>query len=155
MTAWWFRLRKFLCRLVASRAVDRALDEEIQSYIAHDIEARIRSGLSPAEARRLALADFGGVGQVKEQVRDTRAAAWLDGLCQDIRYATRTLAKAPGFSLSVVGSLSLGVAAMVATIAFVNGMFFRPFPGVADQERLVEITRRGRSRPGRRGGGDS
>jgi predicted permease len=129
-------------RLWAGRAADRALDDEIQAYLREDVAARIRGGMSPEEARRTALADLGGVEQVKERMRDARTGAWIDGFAQDVRYAGRTLSTSPGYSLSVIGSLGLGMAGLIAAVAFVNGALFRPFPGVGNQHELVEIAYR-------------
>jgi hypothetical protein len=50
-------------RILDGRADDRALDDEIQAYLAEDIAARIRRGESPAGARRTALVELGGVEQ--------------------------------------------------------------------------------------------
>jgi hypothetical protein len=128
MSTWWPRLKALTRRLATGEKADRALDEELQAYLREDIEARIRSGDSPDEARRAALVELGGVEQVKEQVRDARTGAWLDTLLQDLRYGVRTLVKTPGYSLSVVGSLSPGIASVMVAVAFANGITFRPFP---------------------------
>ena len=135
MSTWWSRLKALMRRLAAGEKADRALDEEIQAYLREDIDARIRSGDSLEEARRAALAELGGVEQVKESVRDVRTGAWLDALLQDVRYGVRTLVKTPDYSLAVVGSLSLGIASVIAAVAFANGITLRPFPGVRDQPR--------------------
>ena len=139
MITWWSRLKALTRRLATGAKTDCALDDEIQAYLREDIDARIRSGDSLEEARRAALAELGGVEQVKERVRDVRTGAWLDALSQDVRYGVRTLVKTPDYSLSVVGSLSLGIASVIAAVAFTNGIALRPFPGVRDQRELVEI----------------
>jgi predicted permease len=139
MSTWWPRLKALTRRLAAGAKTDRTLDDEIQAYLREDIEARIRTGENSAEARRAALAELGGIEQVKERVRDARTGAWLDALLQDVRYGVRTLVKTPGYSLSVIGSLSLGMASVIAAVAFANGITLRPFPGVRDQRDLVEV----------------
>src|SRR5687768_17433732 len=58
---------------------------------------------------------------------------------RDIRFAMRSVAQARGFSLSVIGNLSLGLAATIVAFAFINGALLRPFPGVRDQDRLVTL----------------
>jgi hypothetical protein len=103
------------------------------------INGKIQSGLSPDEARRRALIELGGVEQVKEQVRESRTGAWLDDLRQDVRYGFRSLMQSRAFVFTVIGSLSIGIAANVAAFAFINAWLFRPYPGVGDQESLVEI----------------
>ena len=140
MSAVWRRFRSMMRRWFTARKADTALNEEIQSYLEIDIEAKIRSGMSPQEARRAARIEFGGVEQVREETRQSRTGAGIDNLIQDFRYAARTLVQAPGFSLSVVGSLAVGIAAVVAAFAFLNGWLLRPYPGVVQEERLIRIT---------------
>jgi predicted permease len=128
-----------LRRLVNGGARDEELSEEIRTFVEHDADSKIRSGMTSEDARRAALIELGGAEQVKERVREGRAGAWWESIFRDIRYAVRSLGQARGFSLSVIGSLSLGLAATIVAFAFINGALLRPFPGVEDQDRLVEV----------------
>ncbi len=96
--------------------------------------------MSPAEARRTALADMGGVEQVKEQVRSGATGAWFDTFCQDLRYAFRALQHSRGFTAWVIGSLAIGMAVTVAALALLNATLILPFPEVTDQKRLVRVS---------------
>lgn len=69
-----------------------------------------------------------------------RRSGLFHGLSEDARHAVRSLIRSPAFALCVIGSLALGVAAMIAAFTFVNALMFRPYPGVTDQDRLVRIT---------------
>src|SRR5688500_10720193 len=89
-------------------ARDRTPDAELESFLEHEIDARVESGMTPEDARRSALAAFGGLQQVKEQVREARLGAGLDAFVRDLRYAARTIRRSPGLSVAVVGSLSVG-----------------------------------------------
>jgi putative ABC transport system permease protein len=60
-------------------------------------------------------------------------------LDQDVRYALRTFATGKSFTLAVIGSLAIGIGATTAAFALVNAAFFRPFVGVEDQDRLVQV----------------
>src|SRR5688572_19098101 len=136
----WSRLRIVLRRWVGRGASDAELSEELRAFVEHDVESKIRSGMTPADARRAALIELGGAEQIKELVREARAGARWDGIFRDIRYAMRSLGRAPGFSLSVIGNLSLGLAAMIVAFAFINGALGPSIiPGIQDQDRLVEI----------------
>jgi len=139
MRRLWSRLRAMLRRVLDGGARDEELNEEIRTFVEHDIESRIRSGMTPEDARRAALIELGGAEQVKERVREDRAGARWESIFRDIRYAMRSMGKARGFSFSVIGSLSLGLAATIVAFAFINGALLRPFPGVRDQDRLVTL----------------
>ena len=63
--------------------------------------SRLRRALA---ARR----DFGGVEQIKAAYRDERGLPFIDMLMQDLRYAVRTLVRAPGFTCAaytIAGSI--------------------------------------------------
>ena len=139
MRRMWFRLRAALRRVRQGDARDDELGEELRAFVEHDAESKIRSGMTVEEARRAALIELGGAEQVKERMRDARAGARWEGTFRDLRYAMRSLGRAPGFSSSVIGNLSLGLAATVVAFAFINGALLRPFPGVRDQDRLVTL----------------
>src|SRR5262245_38567706 len=134
-----FRLWATLRRLLDGGARDEELSEEVRAYVEHDTESKIRSGMNPDDARREALIELGGAEQVKERVREDWAGARWESIFRDIRYAMRSLGQARGFSFSVTGSLSLGLAATIVAFAFINGALLRPFPGVRDQDRLVTL----------------
>lgn len=125
--------------LRGSSTSERAIEEEIESVVQHEIDARIASGMSPAEAQRTARAAFGSVEPIKEQVRDARTGALIENLVRDARYAWRGIRRSPGLSLAVVGSLAIGLAVTVAAIAFIKAMLFGSYPGITNQEQLVEV----------------
>jgi putative ABC transport system permease protein len=135
----WSRLRAMLRRVLDGRANDAELSEELRAFVEQDAESKIRSGMTPEDARRAALIELGGVEQVKERVREDRAGARWESVVRDIRYAMRSLGRARGFSSSVIANLSLGLAATIVAFAFINGALLRPFPGVRDQDRLVTL----------------
>ena len=140
MRRLWFRSWAALRRVLDGGTRDADLSEEIRAFVEHDADAKIRSGMTPEQARRAALIELGGAEQVKEHVRDASAGARWEGIFRDIRYAMRSLGRAPAFSSSVIGNLSLGLAAMIVTFALINGgSLRRPSPSIQDPDRLVEI----------------
>jgi predicted permease len=135
----WSRLRAFVRRVRRPTAWERALEDELHGYLDQEIADRVRAGLSPADARRAALATFGGVEQVKERVRDGATGSWLDIVVQDVRSAWRSLRHSRAYTMWVIGSLAVGMAVTIAAFALLNATMLRPFPEVADQKRLVRI----------------
>src|SRR3954447_9844227 len=95
------RFLSLLRNLGRRRKVERDLAAEVNSYVDLSTQRKVRDGLSEPQARREALVEFGGTEQVKELVRDARLGHFFETRTQDVRYAFRTLRKAPVFSLTV------------------------------------------------------
>ena len=133
-------LIRVLRRLAPAALRDRWA-EEWQAEIRH---ARERLANRRGRSLRLLAFTAGAVPDVIVLHRLPRAVTLnrgprFHGFGQDLRYAARSLASAKVFTATVVASLSIGVAAMAGAYAFINAGLFPRFPGVADQERLVEI----------------
>jgi macrolide transport system ATP-binding/permease protein len=113
------------------RRLDEDLDEELRSHIGFAIEENSMRGMSQEEARRAALRDFGGVTQTREEFRRTRGLPFLETLAQDVRYGLRQLGNSPGFTLTVVITLALGIGANTAIFTLVYGILERSLPVAA------------------------
>jgi predicted permease len=105
--------------------VEADLDQEVHSHLGLLTEENIRAGMPPHEAQRAARIELGGVEQVKEQVRDSRTGALLDSLLQDFRFALRQLRRSPGFALTAVLILALGIAANVIVFGVLQALALR------------------------------
>jgi len=119
------KARSFLRNLFLSRRVDVDLDQEVRSHLEMMIAEKIRAGMPPHEAQRAARIELGGVEQVKEQVRDSRTGAFLDSLLQDLRFALRQMHRSPGFALTAVLILALGIAANVIVFGVLQALVLR------------------------------
>src|SRR5262245_19457004 len=119
------------------RRKDQDLDEEMRAYIDLTTDEKINSGISPLEARRLALAEAGGIEPVKEAVRAVRSGAPLDQLFQDCRLALRTFRKAPAFTTVAVLTLALGIGANTAMFTMFRQVVADTLP-VGEPDRIVE-----------------
>ncbi|HET7563449.1 MAG TPA: ABC transporter permease, partial [Gemmatimonadaceae bacterium] len=139
MRHWLNRIARRARALVQGRALDRDVDAEMRLHINMEAEELARvHGLAPEEARRQALVAFGGVERYKEAHRDVRGVRWLEELVQDVRYAVRSLAHAPAFSLSAVVVLALGIGTSTAVFSAVDAVLLTRLPYPHD-ERLVRI----------------
>ncbi|MCA1657976.1 MAG: ABC transporter permease, partial [Verrucomicrobiaceae bacterium] len=128
------RLGSLLRNATRKDQMDRELTEEVSSYVELLMEKKMKEGLNETDARRAALVDLGGAEQVKEQVREIRMGHFLETRLQDLRYAFRTLRKAPVFSLTVALVLALGIGSTALMFTIVNSVLLKgpPFPE-ADQ----------------------
>ena len=118
--------------------LDAELEAEIAAHIDLATDENLRSGMTPAEARRLALLSFGGMNMAKDQQREARGLMKLDILMQDLRYTIRSLGRDPGFTVVAVLILALGIGANVAVFSVVNTLLLRPLP-FPNSEQLVWI----------------
>lgn len=133
------RLRALWNNVFRRSQLDEDLDEELSIYAELVAAEKVRSGVSPDEARRDARREMGGVEQIRQNVRDVRVGVWLEKLAQDIRYGARTLAKNPAFSLVVIATLALGIGANTAMFGLLDQIVLRLLP-VKQPEHLVKVT---------------
>jgi macrolide transport system ATP-binding/permease protein len=132
-------LRLRLRSLFSHMQVEQELDEELRYHLARQIEEDIAAGMNPEDARRSALRSIAGVEQRKEECRDARGLNLVDNLVQDLRFAGRQLVKSPGFTVTAVLMIGLGMGASVAIFGFVDAALIKPLPYL-DADRLVNVT---------------
>lgn len=127
-------------RLFRSRAADEEIEDELRSHVQHRADDLERDGLSRAEAERRARLEFGGHQRFKEECRETLGFAWLDVLVRDLRYGIRVLLKSPGFTLTAVLTLALGIGANAVVFSVLNAFVLRPLD-VPSAETLYQVER--------------
>ncbi|HEX5106877.1 MAG TPA: FtsX-like permease family protein [Vicinamibacterales bacterium] len=124
--------------ILRRRKNEHGLDEELQTFVELSVAEKIRHGVPPVEARRLAMLELGGIEQVKERVRTERHGGWADEIARDVRYVLRTFARNPGFSLVVVMTLALAIGANTAIFSLIDALTLRWLPVRSPQE-LVQL----------------
>jgi MacB-like periplasmic core domain len=132
------RIASFFRNLLRKRAVEQALDDELQSVVELLTQEKMKEGLSHPDARRQALIELGGVEQVKEEVRAIRSGIFLDTFAQDLRYTLRMLRKSPWFAIVAVLTLALGIGGTVAVFGVLDSVVLKPLPYL-HPEQLVSI----------------
>jgi predicted permease len=125
-------------------ADDAAMDEEMRFHLDNLADRLEREGASPAQARRRARLQFGGVAQHQEAGREALRARSLERLLQDLRYGARTLARTPVLTAAAVGTLALGIAATTSLFSILDRLLFSTLPVPAPGQLYTII----RARPG-------
>jgi hypothetical protein len=135
---WFQNVSNWLRASFRRSTVEKELGSELRFHLERQVDENLAAGMSPEEARRAALREFGGVEQVKEDCRDTRRANYAENLVKDIRYGFRMLRKSPGFTFFAVIVLALGIAANSAIFSIADNVLVRPLP-YRDASRIVMV----------------
>src|SRR5580692_10754679 len=122
--------------LFRSRTLDADLDEEMRAHIDLAIEENRAQGMNEPQARTAALRAFGGITQIRETYRAQRGLPRLEQAARDIRYAVRQLRKSPGFALTAILTLALGIGSATSVFSVVDAVLLKPF-AFRDPDRLV------------------
>jgi predicted permease len=104
----------------------QVLDQDIRDHIERETQDNIERGMGPEDARYAATRKFGNVMRVKEDTREVWTMVWLEQLLQDLRFAFRQLRRSPGFALTAILILALGIAANVIVFGVLQALVLRP-----------------------------
>ena len=116
------------------------MDEEMRSHIEMQTQENLEAGMTPAEARRQALLEFGAMESIKERCREERRGRGWESWMQDLRSAARIVMKNPGFTTVAVLTLMVGIGANTVVFSVARMVWQRPL-GFAGEDRLVWIQR--------------
>lgn len=133
LRAFWLRLRGVFIR---TKAIE--FDDELESHIAMDVDAGTQEGMSSEEARRQAMLRLGGAEQTRQAYRDRATLPLVESILQDVRFAVRQMRRAPGFTITAVLTLALGIGANTVIYTMIDSILLQPLP-YAHQDRLVQI----------------
>ncbi len=111
---------------------------ELEAHMALRMEDNIARGMSPEDARREARLLFGNPTATRERVTAADASLGLDNLARDIRYAARQLRRSPGFALTAILTLAVGIGANVVVFGVLDAILLQPLR-VPGAERLFQI----------------
>jgi putative ABC transport system permease protein len=149
------RLRSIVRWIARRESAEQDLNDELQAFVDMAAADKVRAGATPAEARRLAVLQLGGLEQAKERVRSGRHGGWLDAAGRDVVYGLRQVRRNPAFFGVAIATLALGIGGITAMFSTFDAVLIRPLP-YAEADRLVmiwdalaktDITSKGNSTP--------
>ena len=126
--------RRFLRR----KRRDADLQQELAAHLAHDAEDLVARGEDPAVADMLARRRLGNATSIRETVYDRSTVGWFEAFRRDIRYAARQLRLSPGFTVTAILTLALGIGANSAIFRLLDGIGLRSLP-VRNPSELAEL----------------
>src|SRR5580704_17747025 len=109
-------------------ASDADLVQEIDLFVAEEIDDNIAQGMNPNEARRRAFLKFGNPTKVREESWKMNSIAPFESLVRNVRYAARVWRRNPGYSLLAILTLGLGIGSNIAIFTVINGVLLRSLP---------------------------
>ncbi len=151
--SWIDQLRPRLAALRLNAAREAEIIDELSQHLDDRYEELRAAGSDEAEARRIAIEELADHDALAREMRALRQAhlpapvvdapprlGGLKDIAHDLRYAARMLRKQPGFTLSAVLTLALGIGANTAVFSLVNATLLQRLP-VADREHLFYVYR--------------
>ena len=135
------KVRAMLSRIrgmLERRRFEREFDEEARAHLAM-LEGRfLRQGMNAEEAHYAARRQFGGLTQLRDNLRERRSLPQIETFSRDVQYAFRQLRKAPTFTLAAILVVALGIGATIALFAVVRSVLLKPLP-FKEPARLLKL----------------
>ncbi|MDR3751191.1 MAG: ABC transporter permease [Terracidiphilus sp.] len=119
---------KWLPPMFRRRKLYGDLAEEIREHLEEKTEQFMRDGMDRKAAEQAAHRAFGNATALEERSREVWQWRTLESAWADVRYALRQFSRSPGFAITAIAVLALGICSSVAIFAFVDAALIRPLP---------------------------
>ena len=110
----------------------------IQEHLAERVDELVEEGLTQQAAEQQARREFGNPALIEQRSREAWQWQGIEALLSDTKFALRRLAHAPGFAVTVLLTLAIGIGANVAVFSVLNCVLLKPLP-YPDPDRLVSL----------------
>jgi predicted permease len=127
-----------LKRFFARAAEDADLAQELEAHLQHEVDDNLARGMNKEEAIRRARVKVGSVRRVRETVWERNSLESVETALRDLRYSIRTLSRTPGFTVTAILVMALGIGANVALFTVVRSVLLKPLP-FREPDRLIQL----------------
>ena len=134
-------MKHWLKQIHSRQNLSADLSEEMQQHLEEKIEALIADGMPREEAVHAARRAFGNAALIEQRSREVWMWPLVESICADIKFALRQLRKSPGFAVTAILTLALGIGGMTAVFSVVESVLLRPLPFL-DPGRLIVLHER-------------
>ena len=135
---WLERFRMAMLMLFRRKAQNARLNDELAFHLDQQVKENIARGLAPDDARYAALRAFGNPTALGDEARSSWSWNWLEKFLRDLRYGARTLTRSPGFALTAILVMALGIGATTSLFTIVRAVLLKPLP-FRDPDKLVMV----------------
>lgn len=143
---WVERFRMAMLMLFRCKTETERLNRELEFHLEQQIAENVGGGMDPEQARLAAIRLFGNPTLLREEARTFWSWNWLESAGRDLRYGARTLLRTPGFSLTAILVMALGIGATTSLFTIVRSVLLRPLP-FREPDKLVMLYERFREHP--------
>jgi len=135
----WIQQLRMTLRMLFHRKSEKArLQAEFNFHLEQQVAENVARGMDPEEARFSALRMIGNPTLLQEETRSTWNWNWLESIWRDVHYGLRTLARTPGFGLTAILVMALGIGATTSLFTIVRSVLLRPLP-FREPDKLVML----------------
>ncbi len=113
-------------RIFARGRIYDELSESIQEHLNERIEDLMEEGVTREQATQRARREFGNATVMEQRSREVWQFSLLESVWTDIRYALRKLRKSPGFAITAIGLLGVGIGSTAAVFSLVDAILLKP-----------------------------